>query len=75
MKAHHHRRTLFGGDQGSRLVFTEDADCIGAPEFLQGHPDCLLELAGFEVVAEYGDFKGSPPAYGREQVWVVRTLA
>ena len=32
----------------------------------------LLELSGFEVVAEYGDFKGSPPAYGREQVWVVR---
>jgi SAM-dependent methyltransferase len=32
----------------------------------------LLELAGFEVVAEFGDFKGSPPAYGREQVWVVR---
>jgi SAM-dependent methyltransferase len=32
----------------------------------------LLDLTGFEVVAEYGDFKGSPPAYGREQVWVVR---
>jgi SAM-dependent methyltransferase len=35
----------------------------------------LLELAGFEIVAEFGDFKGSPPAYGREQVWVVRALA
>lgn len=32
----------------------------------------LLELAGFEVEASYGDFHGSPPAYGREQVWVAR---
>ena len=32
----------------------------------------LLELTGFEVVSEFGDFLGSPPAYGREQVWVVR---
>jgi SAM-dependent methyltransferase len=32
----------------------------------------LLELSGFEVVAEFGDFRGSAPAYGREQVWVVR---
>jgi len=32
----------------------------------------LLELAEFAIVAEYGDFKGSPPAYGREQVWVLR---
>jgi SAM-dependent methyltransferase len=32
----------------------------------------LFELAGLEVVAEYGDFLGGPPAYGREQVWVLR---
>lgn len=32
----------------------------------------LLELTGFEVEAEYGDFVGSPPAYGREQVWLAR---
>lgn len=31
----------------------------------------LFELAGLNVVAEYGDFKGGPPAYGREQVWVL----
>jgi len=31
----------------------------------------LFELAGLEVVAEYGDFEGGPPAYGREQVWVL----
>jgi SAM-dependent methyltransferase len=32
----------------------------------------LLELAGFEPIAEYGDYAGSPPAYGREQIWVAR---
>ena len=32
----------------------------------------LLELSGLDVVAEYSDFDGSPPAYGREQVWVAR---
>ena len=32
----------------------------------------LFELAGLEVVAEHGDFEGGPPAYGREQVWVLR---
>ncbi len=30
----------------------------------------LLELAGFTPLACYGDFHGSPPRYGREQVWV-----
>jgi ubiquinone/menaquinone biosynthesis C-methylase UbiE len=32
----------------------------------------LLVRAGFEIEAEYSDFRGSPPAYGREQVWVAR---
>ncbi len=32
----------------------------------------LLELCGFDVEAEYSDFHGSPPAYGKEQVWVGR---
>jgi SAM-dependent methyltransferase len=30
----------------------------------------LLELTGFVVRAEHSDFKGSPPRYGAEQVWV-----
>ena len=31
----------------------------------------LFELTGLEVIAEYGDFEGGPPAYGSEQVWVL----
>jgi ubiquinone/menaquinone biosynthesis C-methylase UbiE len=34
----------------------------------------LFELTGYRVVAEYSDFRRSPPRYGAEQVWVV-TLA
>jgi SAM-dependent methyltransferase len=34
----------------------------------------LFELTGFEVVAEYSDFFGSPPAYGAEQLWITRKL-
>lgn len=33
----------------------------------------LFEIAGFEVEAEYSDFEESPPAYGKEQVWVLRS--
>lgn len=32
----------------------------------------LLEVSGFEVVAEFSDFRGSPPQYAAEQVWVAR---
>jgi len=32
----------------------------------------LLELSGFDVEAEYSDYEGAPPAYGREQIWVAR---
>jgi len=30
----------------------------------------LFELTGYRVVAEYSDFRRSPPRYGAEQVWV-----
>jgi SAM-dependent methyltransferase len=31
----------------------------------------LFELCGFDIVEEFSDFNRSPPAYGREQIWVV----
>jgi SAM-dependent methyltransferase len=30
----------------------------------------LLELCGFTIEGEFSDFAGSPPTYGREQIWV-----
>jgi SAM-dependent methyltransferase len=35
----------------------------------------LFELERLEVIADYGDFNGGPPAYGREQVWVLGRAA
>ena len=32
----------------------------------------LLELSGFVIEAEMSDYFGAPPAYGREQIWIVR---
>jgi ubiquinone/menaquinone biosynthesis C-methylase UbiE len=32
----------------------------------------LFELAGLAVEAEYSDYLGSPPTYGKEQIWVVK---
>ncbi len=32
----------------------------------------LFELEGLDVEADYGDFRGGPPAYGKEQVWLLR---
>jgi SAM-dependent methyltransferase len=32
----------------------------------------LLARAGFDVLAEYGDYSGGPPAYGAEQIWIAR---
>jgi SAM-dependent methyltransferase len=34
----------------------------------------LFELTGFSVRACYSDFRGSPPRYGAEQVWVVEKV-
>jgi SAM-dependent methyltransferase len=32
----------------------------------------LVESCGFEVEAEYSDFHRTPPAYGKEQIWVLK---
>lgn len=32
----------------------------------------LLQLAGFAIEAEFSDFSGSLPAYGKEQIWLAR---
>ncbi len=34
----------------------------------------LFELCGFEIVDEFSDFSGAPPAYGKEQIWVARRV-
>ena len=35
----------------------------------------LFELCGFSVEAQYSDFDGAPPAYGKRQIWIVRAAS
>ena len=35
----------------------------------------LLELCGFEIEAEYSDYAGTGPAYGKEQIWLARRVS
>ncbi len=34
----------------------------------------LFGLCGFEIDAEYSDFKRNPPAYGKRQIWIVKAV-
>jgi SAM-dependent methyltransferase len=58
-------------DASGRVLRT-DTERLTLRWSLRSEMRLLFELAGFAVVAEYGDFKGGPTAYGREQVWVLR---
>jgi SAM-dependent methyltransferase len=53
-------------------VLRSDTERLTLRWSLRSELRLLFELAHLEVVAEYGDFRGGPPAYGREQVWVLR---
>ena len=53
-------------------VLRTDTERLTLRWSLRSEMRLLFELASLDVVAEYGDFTGSPPTYGREQVWVLR---
>jgi SAM-dependent methyltransferase len=57
---------------GSGRVLRSETERLTLRWSLRAEMRHLFELTGFEVVAEYGDFRGGPPAYGHEQVWVLR---
>ena len=56
-------------------VLRTDVERLTLRWSLRSEMRLLFELTGFEVIAEYGDFQGGPPAYGREQVWVLGVSA
>lgn len=53
-------------------VLRTDTERLTLRWSLRSEMRLLFELTGLEIVADYGDFAGGPPAYGREQVWVLR---
>jgi SAM-dependent methyltransferase len=56
----------------SGAVLRSDIERLTLRWSLRSEMRLLFELTDLEVVADYGDFSGGPPAYGREQVWVLR---
>lgn len=57
---------------GSGRVLRTDTERLTLRWSLRSEMRLLFELAGLAVIGDYGDFRGGPPAYGREQVWVLR---
>jgi len=55
----------------SGQVLRTDTERLTLRWSLRSEMRLLFELAGLKVVADYGDFRGGPAAYGREQVWVL----
>ncbi len=58
-------------DPGGTVVRVEDED-LRLRWTYRHELRYLLALAGFSIEAEYSDFAGSPPAYGKELVVVAR---
>ena len=52
-------------------VLRTDTERLTLRWSLRSEMRLLFELAGLKVVADYGDFMGGTPVYGREQVWVL----
>jgi len=65
----------FGEIDAAGNVLRADTERLTLRWSLRSEMRLLFELAGLEVLAEYGDFDGGPPAYGGEQVWVLRRAA
>jgi hypothetical protein len=55
------------------VVLRTETECLILRCSLRSEMRLLFELAGLKVVADYGDFDGGSPSYGREQVWVLAT--
>lgn len=53
-------------------VIRQEEECLIMRWTYRWEMRYLLELANFKVVAEHSDFKGSPPAYSKEQIWVAQ---
>lgn len=56
----------------SGAVLRDDTERLTLRWSTRSEMRLLFELVDLVVEAEYGDFHGGPPAYGKEQVWVLR---
>ncbi|MCK6481188.1 MAG: class I SAM-dependent methyltransferase [Planctomycetaceae bacterium] len=58
-------------DAGGRVLL-EESEVLAMRWSFRWEMRHLFARTGLEVEAEWSDFRGSPPAYGKEQVWVLR---
>jgi SAM-dependent methyltransferase len=58
-------------DSNGRIV-REEEEQLQARWTFRYEMRYLIENCGFKVEAEYSDFQRSPPAYGKEQIWVLQ---
>ncbi len=56
-------------DSGGK-VLREEEEVLEMRWIYRWEMHYLFERCGFHIEAEYGGFDRSPPAYGREQIWV-----
>jgi SAM-dependent methyltransferase len=69
----HERMRLDVIDDAGRIIATEETSWA-LRWTLRQEMTWLLELCGFQPVEQCSDFHGSPPAYGKEQVWIARAV-
>jgi len=55
---------------GTREVLRQEDEILTLRWTYRHEMRYLLELSGFEILAEYSDFRFSPPCCGAEQVWI-----
>ena len=60
-------------DQAGAVVATEETSWA-LRWTLRQEMIWLLELCGFQPVEQWSDFRGAPPTYGKEQIWVARAV-
>jgi SAM-dependent methyltransferase len=56
----------------SEAVLREEEETLRLRWIYRQEMRYLLELCGFDVEAEYSDFRGNPPEYGKEQIFLAR---
>jgi SAM-dependent methyltransferase len=67
-------RWRFTETNAAGAVVREEIECLRLRWTFRYEMRHLLESCGFAIEAEYSDFHRSPPAYGKEQVWVLKAV-
>jgi ubiquinone/menaquinone biosynthesis C-methylase UbiE len=65
-------RWRFREEAPDGTLVTEEEELLEIRWIFRNEMRHLFSLAGFVVEEEMSDYLGAPPAYGKEQIWVVR---